>query len=176
MKEDNKMNALEQWQVTLSAVQTGILLMTFLGALYIGFKQNEINDRLRALQDYVAVAAVPDTVNNVIKLINTGKTNVYLWGFDLPGNIQRFDKARLISAGAKDEAYYWINPPTFADPHKINFFDFKIYLTDEFGNKWISEHGGEATPTTVVVKGKPTPALRSIIWSYKTFKSEWSFK
>ena len=168
------MNAFEKWQVIVNTVQAGIILMAFFGALYIGFKQNEINDKLRLLQDYVAVAAVPDA-NSVIKLINTGKINLYIWGFDMPGNNQRLDKPRLISAGSMEAAYYWIPLPTFDEPQKLNPFEFKLYLTDQFGNKWISEHGGEAELSTVKIDNKTVPELRTRMWSYKTFKSEWSF-
>ena len=136
------MNAFEKWQVVLGVVQAGILLMTFLGAIYIGLKQNEINERLRTLQDYVAVTAVPDASNNKIKLINTGRTNLYLWGFDMLGNNQRLKKPRLITAGTMEAAYYWIDPPQPPDSSKGKFeFEFKLYLTDEFNTKWISEHG-----------------------------------
>src|SRR3954463_9033382 len=94
------MNSFEKWQVVLGCINAGILIATFLGALYIGFKANEINDRVRKLQDYVAIAVVPD--NSVIKLLNVGKVNLYLWGFDMPGNTHHFDRPRLIPSGTND--------------------------------------------------------------------------
>ena len=167
------MNAFEKWQVILGIVQAGLLLMTFLGAIYIGLKQNEINDRLRVLQDYVAVSAIPDQ-SGKIKLINSGKSNVYLWGFDMPGNNQRLQKARLIPAGTMESAWYWIDPPIPPDSSKRYEFEFKLYLSDEFDAKWISEHGGEAIPTTVEQNGNEVRGFYLKLWSYKTYKSEWS--
>lgn len=158
------MTSFEKWQVIVSIVQAGVLLMTFLGAIYIGFKQNEINDRLRALQDYVAISAVPS--NGIIKLLNTGKTNLYLWGFDMPNNNQKLDKSRLISAGTNDSSYYWIPSINLNQVQQLPYqFEFKLYLKDEFDQKWISEHGGEAYKDGADIKIR--------VWSYKTYKSDW---
>src|SRR5437764_468412 len=101
----------------------------------IGNRQNEINSRLLALQDYVAVSVTPDQTNGVFKLLNVGKANLYLWGFDMPGNNQRFNKPRLLSAGTSDSSYYWIPRPKVPDITKKYDFGFKLYLTDQFDDK-----------------------------------------
>lgn len=169
------MNAFENWQVAIGIVQAVLVLFTALVALFIGFKQNEINDRLKSLQDYVAISAIPDQ-SGKIKLINTGKVNLYLWGFDIPGNNHRFTKPRMIPAGTMESAWYWIEPPILENKDKKSNFDVTLYLTDEFDTKWVSEHGGEITPITIDEKGKAIPGFQMIIWSYKTFKSEWKNK
>jgi hypothetical protein len=168
------MTSFENRQVVLGIVQAALLLATFLGALYVGLKQNEINDRLRILQDYVAVSAVPGP-SGTIKLINAGKMNIYLWGFDMPGNNPRFQKPRLIPAGTMESAWYWINPPVPPDSTKGKYkFDFKLYLSDEYNNKWVSEHGGEVERTALKEKGKQTAIYELTMWSYKTYRFEWS--
>jgi|GEM_PF-904212 len=170
------MNAFEKWQVIVGASQMGALVVATFLAFYIGLKQNEINNRLLKLQDYVAIAAVPNPNANVINLINTGKINLYLWGFDMPGNNQRLKKPRLISSGTNDSAYYWVNPPpTLETITTTQEFDFKLYLTDEFNNKWISEHGGEAIPSESIQNGKKEKVVIIKVWSYKTYQSNWSF-
>lgn len=155
------MNLFETWQVIIGCIQSGILLATFLGALYVGFKANEINDRLRILQDYTAVSVIPG--EDRIKLLNVGKVNLYLYGFQMPGNSHYFERARLLSAGTGDSAYYWIGPPNI---HVIqnNKFDIKLYLIDEFGIKWISESGGRLDGNSI------------IIWTYRTYKKDWTLE
>lgn len=150
--------------------------MTFLGALYIGLKQNEINDRLRTLQDYVALVTIPGP-EGTIKLINVGKANLYLWGFDMPNNIQRrFEKPRLISTNTGDAAYYWIPAPDLGKIENTTTFDFRFYLTDEYDNKWISENGGDATPIKITQPdGSQKDALQIKVWSYRTSKENWQF-
>lgn len=48
-------------------------------------------------------------------------------------------------------------------------------MTDEYGDKWISENGGEATPTKLIKEGKDVPGTIIKVWSYKTYKSGWQF-
>ena len=43
---------MEKWQPTLSILQTILLFGAFLGALYFGFKQQEINDKLAKIEEY----------------------------------------------------------------------------------------------------------------------------
>jgi len=149
---------------------------TLLGALIIGFFQIKINMRLKALQDYVAISAIPDSANNKITLLNTGKVNLYLWGFDMPGNVQRLNKPRLISAGTGKDSYYWIDLPTISSLEDKQEFEFQLYLTDEFGKKWISENGGLANKIQIEKEGKKNDAFQIILWSYKTYKKKWSIK
>ena len=149
-------------------------ITTALGALVFGLWQIKINFRLKKLQDFVAVAAVPDSRSNKINLLNTGKTNLYLWGFDTPDNKQRLKKPRLISSGTADQSYYWINPPSNIKDGEE--FEFCLYLEDEFGEKWISEHGGRADTIEVEKDGKKITGLGIKVWSYRIYKKKWSFQ
>lgn len=145
-----------------------IEIATALGALIFGIWQIIINRRLKSLQDYVSVSAVPGD-NGVIKLLNTGKTNLYLWGFDMASKETRFKKPRLITAGTNDSSYFWINPPTPGTLVVGAEFEFTLYLEDDFGKKWVSENGG------VVKDIDEQKIYKIIIWSHKTFKSSWKF-
>lgn len=168
------MNAFENWQVGLGIVQAALLFITVLAAYYIGLKQIEINDRLRKLQDYVAVSVVP-AQSGKIKMLNVGKTNVYLWGVDMPGNNYRYLKPRLIPAGTLESSYYWIEPPPFPDTLKESYeFDFQLYLTDEDDNKWVSENGGVVIPRIIKENDKESKVAELRTWSYKTYKQDWS--
>ncbi len=143
---------------------------TAVGALVFGIWQIKINSRFKSLQDYVTIAAIPEPKDRKIKLLNTGKINLYLWGFDMPGNDQRLEKPRLITTGTGDMAYYWIDPPHFNTVDQFPYnFEFKLYIEDDFGKKWISEHGGKAE--NIKVDGEEV--FKIIIWSHKTYKKKW---
>jgi len=149
-------------------------ILTLIGAFVFGFWQILINKRLTKLQDYVAISAVPDSRTNKINLINVGKINLYLFGFDLPKKKERFKKPRLISAGTGDTSYYWIDPPMDLDIEKE--FEITLCLEDEFRKKWISEIGGRANKITEVKNNKKIEYLQIIVWSYKTYKKKWTFQ
>ena len=173
------MTAFEVWQVGVLITQAVIMLAALLAAAYVGSKQieisqkqNEINDRLLKLQDYVAISVVPG--NAVISLLNTGKSNLYMWGFDMPNNNFRYEKPRLISVS--DVANYWLPIPNLGKISTTTNFDFKLYLTDEYENKWISENGGEAIPKKLMQDGKEISGYEIKVWSYKTYKSDWQLK
>lgn len=72
------MSAFEKWQVGLDIVTACILLAAFLGALYVGLKQNEINDNLLNLHYSVSleITHAPGQIN----VSNKGQTNIMLWG------------------------------------------------------------------------------------------------
>lgn len=63
---------------------------------------NFINLRLKKLNDFVSVVLVPDGKNGVIKLLNTGKINLYIHGFEINGKKDYFKKGRIIAAGPLD--------------------------------------------------------------------------
>lgn len=150
-----------------------IELVVAAAATAFSFWQIVINRRLKSLQDYVSVAAVPDPENGKVKLLNTGKVNLYLWGFDMQENKQRFDKPRLMTAGTGDISYYWIDPPSNLHQTSIpNEFEFKLYLEDDFGKKWVSEHGGQADKSKI----NNVDVIKIIVWSHKTYKKKWYFQ
>lgn len=161
----------------LNAIFTGFTVVVAIVAVVlaykIGLKQNEINDRLLTLQDYVAISVAPGQ-DSTISLWNTGKSNLYLWGFDMPNNDIRFEKPRLISAAAVSN--YWIPAPNLGKISTTTNFEFMLYLTDEYNNKWTSEAGGEAIPTKFSKDGKEVPATIIKVWSYKTYRKDWQIK
>jgi hypothetical protein len=121
------------WQI-IESVATAVAA---LGAIYFGFIQTKINKRLQKLEDFVAVSFVPN--NDSIKILNTGKINVYIKSFTLGQKSFTFDKPRMIPANAGDSSYYWIEP----DGIPINGeFIICLYLLDEFGKKFKAAGGG----------------------------------
>ena len=165
------MTTFETWQLAIGGAGVLVVLLTAWLAFIVGLSQNAINSRLLILQDYVSISVTPNTDN--IALWNTGNSNLYIWGFDIPGNNQRFDKPRLISRSTV--ANYWIPAPIFGTLSTTTDFDFKLYLTDEYGGKWVSENGGEASPIKVSQEGKEVDAISFKVWSYQTKKEEWEF-
>lgn len=146
-------------------------IVVAVSAVVIGVFQILINLRLKKLQDYVAIAAVPG--EGVIKLLNTGTINLYLHGFKILDNDQKFERPRLLPAGAGETAYYWIPPPVTLKVGEE--FKLTIYLKDEFDKKWISEHGGERLNLQADYDNKERNLLALRIWSYKTYKAKWQF-
>lgn len=161
----------------LNTIFTGfaviVAIVAVVAAYKVGQRQNEINGRLLALQDYVAISVTPGQ-DATIALWNTGKSNLYLWGFDMPNNNIRFDKPRLISVS--DVANYWIPAPHLGNIATTTNFEFKLYLTDEYQSKWVFEAGGEADPTKIVQDGKEVKAFIIKVWSYTTHREEWALK
>lgn len=161
----------------LDTIFTGFTVVVAIVAVVlaykVGLKQNEINDRLLALQDYVAISVAPGQ-DSTIALWNTGKSNLYLWAFDMPNNNIRFKKPRLISVSSVSN--YWIPAPKLGKIAETTDFEFTLYLTDEYDNKWISEAGGEASPTKIIKDGKELLATIIKVWSYKTYRNDWQVK
>lgn len=166
------MTNFETWQIGIGVAGVLAVLFAAIMAVWIGQKQNEINGRLLALQDYVAISVAPGQ-ESTIALWNTGKANLYMWGFDMPNNDKRFDKPRLISPSTVSN--YWIPAPNLGKISTTTNFNFKLYLTDEYDNKWISENGGEASLTTIIKEEKEVPAVMIKVWSYKTYRDQWEF-
>lgn len=161
------MSTFEKSQIALAAI-------TLVVAVVIGWYQIKINSRLASLEDYVSIAVTP--VGDKIKLLNTGKINLYLWGFDTPGNNQRLTKSRLISANTLDASYYWINLPPDLESLDGKEFEFKLYLTDEFNKKWIAEAGGSVNKLQQKKGDTNPPTYQIVVWSYKTYQYDWALK
>lgn len=158
---------MDKYQQYSLLLQVSVLI----SAVVIGRYQININSRLKDLQDVVAIYARPG--KGVIEILNVGKVNLYIHKFELPGNVQNFDRPRLLPAGAVGDALYWIPPPTSLKDGEQ--FDLKLYLTDDFKNKWIAEMGGKMTIVSSVVNGKEEKLPSFIIWSYRTYKKDWNF-
>jgi hypothetical protein len=108
-----------------------------------------------------------------VGVLNTGRLNLYLWGFELAGDTKVFRRGRLLAAGAGDIVYYYIPPP--ADLHPGEQFELTLYLKDKdvFSKTWVSEHGGRMDSTPVEKDGKPTDTYAIRVWSYETFRERW---
>ena len=144
-----------------------IQVLTLVAATYIGITQNQINTRQASLQDYVAIAASPDNSGTKITLLNTGRANLYINKIEIGNETLTYDRPRLLATGTLESSYYWINPP--ASLPLAQDFNLKVFVTDEFGTKWISEHGGQVHEYFADGDEKrPSRALN--MWSYQTEK------
>ncbi len=101
------MSAFEKWQVVNMTIQSALLLVVFLGALYVGLKQNEINQKLMDIQ--FTPSAEVAIVGNRFRIYNKGRESIWLWGSQTEGlrkDIQ--DMPRLITPGG----FYYIPTDT----------------------------------------------------------------
>ncbi len=99
----NCLGTFEIWQVVNMTAQSVLLLATFLGALYVGIKQYQINKQLIELQHQpsVEVAATPDQ----IQILNKGSNSVWLWGTHVDHSPKTIEaEPRLISP----QGFYYI--------------------------------------------------------------------
>lgn len=137
-----------------------IQIITAILASIFAFWQILINERLKKLGDFVAVAITPN--GNTIKLLNTGKINLYIHGFEINGVAKLFDKGRLLSAASLDTSYYWLPPNNIP---KNGIFNIKVWLTDEYNKKYITLGQGESSEQDNT----------TVVWTYKTHKDKWDF-
>lgn len=136
-------------------ISLSIQVLTLVAATYIGVIQTDINVRQEKLQDFVAIAATPDNSDTKIALLNTGKTNLYIHKIEIGDQTYSYDRPRLLATGTLESSYYWITPP---DNLPLDTdFDIKVYVTDEFGKAWVSEHGGQVHQNHLLN-----------LWSYQT--------
>lgn len=148
------------------------------GAIIFGLWQIFINRRLKKLQDYVAISVVPGrhyiekivngriekvSLVSFIKILNTGKLNVYIHKFEMPGNCKTFKEPRMIPAGAGDSSYYWLPLPSKDSLGQDKEFRIILFLKDQYRKEYISENGG-------ILEGDQIK-----FWSIKTYKRKWNF-
>lgn len=152
------------YQMTKFEIYSLILgAITTVGALVFAFLQAKINWRLAKLNSFVALAIVPNPADGSIKLLNSGKINLYIHAFEINNHKTYYNSRRLISAGTLDAAYYWL--PTSSVP-RAGSFNIKVWLTDEFGTKYVTEGEGEST---LIDNTKS----RVELWTLKTEKKKW---
>lgn len=153
--------------------------LTAIGAIFFGIMQLKINRRLAALQSYVAITATLPPEKPCIVLNNTGKTNLYLHGFEVKvsstiTNTVYYEHPRLMPAGVNEDSALWLHgqlKPEFAN----QVVNLTIFMKDEFGNEWVSMHG--LNVREVVLEGDGTFAFNNLaIWTYKISKTKWSVK
>lgn len=148
-------------------ISLGVQVLTLVAASYIGVVQNQINTRQAALQDYVAVSAMFNANAGQISLLNTGRMNLYIERIEANGEVTKYDRPRLLSTGTLDSSYYWIAPPATLEVGKN--FPLSIYLVDEYGKHWVSEHEGHVYEQDVKTQDGKTAKVRLIsLWSYQT--------
>jgi len=140
-----------------------IQFITGLAAVVFAIWQIFINRRLKKLNDFVAVAIVPNPEGKNIKLLNTGKINLYIYGFEINGTAKLFDKGRLLSSASLDSAYYWL--PINNIPQS-GFFPIKIWLTDEYDTKYITLGEGLSNK-------RDDGTIEITVWTFKTYKEKW---
>lgn len=144
------------WEI-ITAIATAIAAI---GAVYFGWIQTKINKRIQALQDYVAVSFIP--YEDKIKVLNTGKLNVYLYRFVIGERTVGFDKPRMIPANAGDASWYWIP----LNGITVGEFQIYLYFKDEFGKKYKADGGGS------ILKVENDRAEVSV-WTNSTRLFEW---
>jgi hypothetical protein len=76
--------AIFNW-LNAARVQNLILTLTLGAAIWIGFKQNEINERLLNLNYFPEVKITYDTGRKVVDVVNRGKSGLLLLGDKLDG-------------------------------------------------------------------------------------------
>ena len=167
------------------------ILGTAVGAIWFGWNQTQINKRLQELQDYVAISIIPQPEFQ-LQIINVGKINLYVHKWEIGNFTETFSKAILIPAAAP--AFLLISLSSLPmGQHPV-----KIYLTDEFGKKYLST--GEVViepiairPLSQMLPHSETPpsdgstqtvnlpqaqvvniTARMRAWSYKTEKYNWT--
>jgi hypothetical protein len=172
--------------------QTFILvvqLLTFLAAFYFAWLQYKINDRLRKLEDYVATSIVPDPQGKLaLQFVNVGKVNLYLKKYEIGNLVVTFNKEVLLVCGTGNPNFFVNLPATFIAGMEM---PVKLYLSDEFGQKYISEGAvvidvvsvnAPQTQQPVLSPAPITPSQQSPqpqvlvgprAWSYKTEKRKW---
>lgn len=167
-------------QITKFLLENWFQVLTILAALYFGWRQTVINKRLKDLQDFVGISLIPGKeyieeirdgevkkvgINSYFKFLNVGRINLYLHKIEIINgendavvNVSNtLNPPRLLPIGTLDSGYYWYPIPSGLPSN----FRIKLFLTDEFDKKWISEHGGELNNDRVTM------------WSYKTYRKKW---
>lgn len=159
-------------------------IVTAIAAAIFVIWQIKINERMKKLQDYVAISVVPmGPGNSSIKVMNVGKINLYLKRYEIGTNTETFTNTLLIPAGTGENSNLRITPKNLQEVMQMKF-----YLIDELGEKYIfsgqiiidqltvpilqrsvPQEGGTAAPQSV-----PSVAVSDFkIWSFKTEKYNW---
>ena len=154
-------------------------VLTVIAASAFAFLQYRINNRLKKLQDYVAVNIVPLATPLSLQVINVGKINVYLQKYEIGSNKESFAKPMLIPSGSNS----FLLLPIKAYNVGLKM-DVTLCLIDELGEKFIST--GEVVVEQIQIQQKiqqsadstsPSSqtinALQPSAWAYKTIKKNW---
>ena len=113
------MSKFEKWQVGIGIGQSVILFSTFIAALFIGIKQNQINQNLLDLQFNVSIEITYDHAQQHFNIHNKGQNNIWLWGSKLNGAEVALEK----------------------EPRQITPGGFYYVITDKFEPEILSKLG-----------------------------------
>ncbi len=174
-------------EIILRYIEVIGILIAAIGAVIFGWKQYQINKRMKELRDYVAVSIVPEK-NFQLKIMNVGRVNLYLHKWEIGTLQETFVKPWLLPTEAKSSILLSLQSP-LTGQHLI-----KLYLTDETEQKYLSTGNVAIEPMAVQLPISATPpqtqedtqplpqitgeqrinvALRMRAWSYKTELHEW---
>jgi hypothetical protein len=107
MDKKQSMKPFEKSQIRIMRVQTLVLFLTLIAAVYIGLKQTSINEQLLNLNYYPSMEVAYTTSNHRLQMYNKSRQNIWIWGTQLdntiPANIK--GHGRLVTPGG---SYYII--------------------------------------------------------------------
>jgi len=174
-------------EIILKHIEAFGIIIAAIGAVFFGWKQYQINKRMKDLADYVALSIVPQR-NLQLQIMNVGRVNLYLHKWEM-GTLQAtFVKPWLLPVEAKSSILLSFQPPPVGQ-HLI-----KLYLTDETDQKYLSTGEVVIEPVafqlpTMAPSQQEQPqepqeqqrvgiqqlniALNMRAWSYKTEKHKW---
>lgn len=121
-------------------VQAGLSFITLLVALYIGIKQNQINEKVGKLNDVVelhgALLVVTAIQKQYICIQNIGTRIIYLQHYSFNGKKYKLNGHTLASTYSQTLAnYYQIELPTDGQNH----VSLEVVYRDIDGRFWTSE-------------------------------------
>ena len=122
---------MNDWNLIWNAVEAFGTVVAAFGAGWFGWKQHEINKRLKDIQDFVAVSVIP-LPGGGLNITNVGKVNLYLKKWEVGQSHEFFEKAILLPA------VNGINI-TVSTPGNPGEYPIRLYLYDEQQEKYISE-------------------------------------
>lgn len=165
-------------QVNFNLWSLILQIITAVAAGIFAFFQYKINNRLKKIQDYVAVSIVPMGPGDLrLQVINVGKINLYLQKHEIGMNKESFAKGMLIPAGSNSFLLLPIKN------HNLNQkMDVKLYLIDELGERFIStgeavvkeiEGLKESKLETGQIAHEKIKIKQVSAWSFKTLKRDW---
>ncbi|MBQ3180396.1 MAG: hypothetical protein IJB55_03470 [Firmicutes bacterium] len=119
-----------------------VALLAFIGAVYIGIQQNNINKKMLSLQDavdvYLAIGAYQATFEQetiyapVIMIHNISTLPIALCGYTFNGIERKIPAYRLPPASQFPNAHYYVYLPI----KDIDYVSFVLELEDSFKRKW----------------------------------------
>jgi len=179
-------------EIILKYIEVFGIVIAAIGAVFFGWRQYQINKRMKDLMDYVAISIAPKP-NLRLQIMNVGRVNLYLHKWEMGALQTTFVKPWILPVEAKSSILLSFQPPPVGQ-HLI-----KLYLTDETNQKYLST--GEVVvepvafqlPTMVpsqpeqfeqgqlqesqeqqrAVLQQPNIVLNMRAWSYKTEKYKW---